>query len=299
MRASLAGAAGAWGLAWAAATLSVLGVPALVGQVAVAAGVGLSALVVAHALAYVVRPAPAGGPCCGQAHPRQLVRRPVVQSVLALPAAFGLTLRGAAGGARLAAAQTALEPPPTQRTAVFRSSLTCPGGCECRFRALFGYDFTGPSAGPIRVTRLTMRWEQESTGTCVAGIERGGGAFDFQCAPVNGVASKVCKLTGGNIWSCACETTIQFLPQGNSSADDCKCPNDKNRNAYAQGLCGPPIWIEKACAFEWITLDFKHKVTCSCPDGHITRGYLTVLATFRNGDIEFAGDWDGNLAALP
>jgi hypothetical protein len=64
-----------------------------------------------------------------------------------------------------------------------------------------------------------------------------------------------------------------------------------NRVSYAQGVCGPPIWVEKACALQWLTLDFDHTATCGCPDGHLARGALAVVARFRDGAITFGGDW--------
>ena len=145
----------------------------------------------------------------------------------------------------------------------------------------------------IRVTRFTMRWELGGTGTCAPSIDRGSGALDFQCVG----DAKLCKLTGGNVWQCgACGTNMQFLPlpPGSPNYQDCLCPNEKNRNAFAQGVCGPPIWIEKECPsfFQQITIDFAHKVTSGCPDGHVSRGLLTVVATFSDKGLPtFGGDW--------
>jgi hypothetical protein len=96
MRGSLLGAVGVGALAAAAALAGLP--PPLVGLLAlVAAAFGV--LVGAHAVAYVVRPVPVrpvGAPCCGPAPVRPaepLVRRPLLQALLALPAAFGLTQR--------------------------------------------------------------------------------------------------------------------------------------------------------------------------------------------------------------
>ena len=178
------------------------------------------------------------------------------------------------------------------QTAVFQSTLTCPGSadsapCECTFSAYFGYDFERVSATQIRVTRFTMRWDEASTGACVPEIDRGSGALDFQCVG----DTQPCKFTGGNIFGCPCGTRIQFVPLGSSTAQDCICPNDQNKVDYAQSVCGAPVWIEKTCTFDWINFDFYHKVTCSCPDGHVSRGFLTVLATFKDGEVHFGGDW--------
>jgi hypothetical protein len=60
---------------------------------------------------------------------------------------------------------------------------------------------------------------------------------------------------------------------------------------------GAPVWIAKACEFEWLDLNFQHKVTCGCPDGHISRGFLTVVATFRDGVISFGGDYKPALSS--
>jgi len=186
---------------------------------------------------------------------------------------------------------TELLPPATMRTAVFQNTLTCPdatGGtaCQCTFTAYFGYDFKWLSATQIQVTRFTMRWAEGSTGTCEPEITRGSGAFDFQCVG----DKQPCQFTGGNIFSCPCDTRIQFVPL-TGTADECICPNTQNKTDYAQGVCGAPVWIEKTCTFQWIDLNFQHKVTCSCPDGHISRGFLTVVAQFSNGAIQFGGDW--------
>jgi hypothetical protein len=84
---------------------------------------------------------------------------------------------------------------------------------------------------------------------------------------------------------------MQFAALGGSTEADRVCPNEKNRNAYAQGVGGPPAWIEKTCAFRWITLDLQHEVTSGCPDGHISRGFLAVVATFADGALTFGGVW--------
>ena len=80
------------------------------------------------------------------------------------------------------------------------------------------------------------------------------------------------------------------MPLGASTEQDCTCPNEQNRTAYAQGLCGAPYLIEKACDFRWIDINFRHKVTCTCATGGILRGDLVVVAQFRNGAITFDGD---------
>jgi hypothetical protein len=285
MRASLQGAAGAGALAGAAALAGLA--PVLVGLLALVAA-GFGGLVVAHAVAYVVRPLPAGGPCCGQRPPRLVLRRPVLQAVLSLPSAFGLTQVLALSRA---AAQTALAPPATPHQAVFSTELTCPGGaggapCTCTFTATFGYDYRQVSPTKKRLTHFTMQWGQGSTGTCAPSIERGSGAFDFQCVG----DKQPCKLTGGNVFACPCGTTIQYVPL-TGSQKECLCPNQDNKRDYAQGVCGAPVWIDKACEFEWLDLNFQHKVTCGCPDGHISRGFLTVVATFRDGVLSFGGDY--------
>jgi hypothetical protein len=285
MRASLAGAVAACALGGGAVAA---GLPAPVVGLAALVAASFTILVVAHALAYVIRPLPVGGPCCGQQQPRLFVRRPLLQGVLSLPAAFGLSQ---VLGVSRAAAQPELAPPPTMRTAEFHSTLTCPAGsagaaCTCDFTAKFGYDFERVSPTQIRVTRFTMQWGEGSTGTCAPEINRGSGAFDFQCVG----DTQPCKLTGGNVFACPCGTTIQYVPL-TGSQDKCKCPNQDNKKDYAQGVCGAPVWIEKACNFQWITLDFQHKVTCGCPDGHISRGFLTVVAKYSNGAITFGGDW--------
>lgn len=292
MRAALLGTAGTWVVVLAAA---LAGVPALgVGIALVAAG-AFSALSVAHAVAYVVRPLPVGTPCCGNRQPLLLVRRPALQAMASLPAAFGLTQVLRVGRAA-AQPQTAPPPPPpaTPYSAVFRSTLDCSAGaggtaCTCTFTATFGYDFVREGS-KIRLTQLTMQWGEGSTGTCQPEINKGSGAFDFQCVG----DSKVCRLTGGNLWQCACDTTIQFLNLPGHTAAECVCPNEQNRTAYAQGVCGPPVWIAKSCSFEWVTLDFAHKVTCDCPDGHISRGFLNVVAIYKNGALTFGGDWVPN-----
>ena len=130
-----------------------------------------------------------------------------------------------------------------------------------------------------------MTWAQDGTGVCAASIDRGNGAFDFQCG-----GAKPCKVTGGNIWQCPCDTVVKFVPLGASTAEECTCPNEKNRTAYAQGRCGAPILVAKACDFEWIDINFRHKVTCTCATGGITRGDLVVVAQYRNGAITFGGD---------
>jgi hypothetical protein len=79
----------------------------------------------------------------------------------------------------------------------------------------------------------------------------------------------------------------------------CLCPNEKNRNAFAQGVCGPPIWVEKECPnsfFRQINFDFAHKVTSGCSDGHVARGFLTVVVKLgANGLPTFGGDFDPTL----
>ena len=83
---------------------------------------------------------------------------------------------------------------------------------------------------------------------------------------------------------------MEFVPLGTSTPDDCTCPNAENRTAYAQGRCGAPILVAKACDFEWIDINFRHKVTCTCATGAITRGDLVVVAQYRNGALTFGGD---------
>ena len=232
-------------------------------------------------------------------------RRPLLQAVLALPAAFGLTQLVRVLPAA-AASPPGASPAATAQTAVFRSELTCPAtasapACTSTFFAYFGYDYKKLSATQFQVTRFTMRWALD--GACAPSIDRGSGALDFQCAG----DAKLCKLTGGNIWQCgACDTNMQFLPlpPGSTNWEACQCPNEKNRNAFAQGVCGPPIWVEKACtdavgapsAFQQINFDFQHKVTSGCPDGHVARGFLTVVVTLgANGLPTFGGDFKPNL----
>ena len=99
---------------------------------------------------------------------------------------------------------------------------------------------------------------------------------------------------------------MQFLPlpPGSPNWQACQCPNEKNRNAFAQGVSGPPIWIEKTCTnssgqasfFQQINIDFAHKVTSGCPDGHVARGFLTVVVKVSdNGLPTFGGDFKPNM----
>ena len=283
MRASLVGALAGGGLLVAVLLAGLP--PLLVGAAAVLAA-AFAVLVVAHAGAYVyyaTHPTAValGGPCCGQRRaaqrPRfQLQRRPLAQALVSLPAAFGLARLVPVPGALAQSAR----PPGTRQ--VFSIAL---GGCT--FSATFAYDFDrlpGPG-GKIQVTRFRMTWDQGGTDGCDPSIDRGNGAFDFQCPD-----GKECKLTGGNIWQCACDTLIKFVPLGTSTEQDCTCPNEQNRTAYAQGLCGAPYLIEKACDFRWIDINFRHKVTCTCATGGILRGDLVVVAQFRDGVLTFGGN---------
>ena len=128
MRASLQGAVGTGALAGAAALAGLP--PVLVGLLALVAA-GFGGLVVAHAVAYVVRPlpvGPAGAACCGRPPARRadrFERRPLLQAVLALPAAVGLTQLVRVLPAA-AASPPGASPAATAQTAVFRSELTCP-----------------------------------------------------------------------------------------------------------------------------------------------------------------------------
>jgi hypothetical protein len=291
MRASLRGtlASGAVALA-----LAITGLPPLLTALATLVAAGFGALTLAHAAAFVHHGtrAPTAGhsrPCCGQ-RPSDgqpflpVQRRPLLQVVTSLPAAFGLA--HLAWVPRVAGAAVRPANAVTDRK-VFRQTLGCaPCAGDCTFEAFFEYDYVPLDAGKIQVTRFKMTWNQASTGTCQPSIDRGSGAFDFQCVG----DTQPCKLTGGNIWRCACDTRIQFVPLGNSTPEDCICPNEKNKVAYAQGVCGAPISVEKECSFQWIDLNFTHKVTCSCPQGGITRGGLDVLVQYRDGVITFGGD---------
>ncbi|MBI3938430.1 MAG: DUF3624 family protein [Betaproteobacteria bacterium] len=288
MRASLLGALGSVALAL---VLAVAGLPALLVGVAVLVAASFCGLVLAHAAAYVYHgthptSVALSRPCCGQRRPAQrpivqLERRPVLQVLTSLPAAFGLTYL--ASVSRAAAQPTGAI---TDRK-VFRQTLSClPCAGVCTVEAFFEYDYVPLEGSKIQVTRFKMTWNQASTGSCEPSIDRGSGAFDFQCVG----DTQPCKLTGGNIWRCPCGTRIEFVPLGTSTAEDCTCPNERNKVAYAQGVCGAPISIEKQCDFQWINLDFTHKVTCSCPEGGITRSGLDVLVQYRDGAIAFGGD---------
>jgi hypothetical protein len=289
MRASLLGALAAAGLLVAVLLAGLP--PLLVGGAGVLA-VAFWGLAVGHAGAYVyhaTRPAPValGRPCCGQARAAhqallQLPRRPLGRALVSLPAAFGLTQLA---GVPRAAAQAG----GTTVTRTFRKALGCPP-CDgaCVFEAFFTYTYR-PLPGPgnrIQVTRFEMTWAQGDTGVCAASIDRGEGAFDFQCVG----DAKPCQVTGGNIWGCPCDTTVAFVPLGTSTPEECTCPNSKNRTAYAQGRCGAPILVAKACDFQWIDINFRHKVTCTCATGGITRGDLVVVAQYRDGVLTFGGD---------
>ncbi|MGH2371089.1 MAG: hypothetical protein ACRDI2_23170, partial [Chloroflexota bacterium] len=246
MRASLLGALAATGLLM---VVLVAGLPPLLVGGAGVLAAGFGGLVVAHAAAYVYyanhpTAVSLSRPCCGQ---RQADRRPIVrlqrrplgQVLFSLPAAFGLAQLA---GAPPAAAQRM----GTTVKKTFRKSLSClPCGGECVFQAFFEYDYRRlpGSSGKFHVTRFKMTWDQADTEGCTASIDRGEGAFDFQCVD----DAQPCQLTGGNIWQCPCDTRIEFVPLGDSTAEDCTCPNEVNRTAYAQGLCGAPIAVEKAC----------------------------------------------------
>ena len=297
MRASLLGSLGTVG---ALLVLAAAGLPTLVVGATAAVAAAFCALVLAHAAAYVyhgTRPNAVvqTGPCCGQRSPAassapqrllMLQRRPLVQVLFSLPTAFGA---GQLAWVPRAAAQTTPTPPTPDFNglATFRKRLDCSCGGECVFQAFFDYTATTAN-GKTKVTHFRMRWDQTASTGCAPSIDRGMGAFDFQCPDQD----KPCRITGGNIWQCPCNTFVQFVPADGVPQEDCNCPNQKNRTAYAQGLCGAPFVVEKVCpdGFEWINIDFRHKVTCSCDGGRINRGDLVVVATFRDGVLDFGGD---------
>jgi hypothetical protein len=289
MRGSLLGA-----LASLAVLLGLMaaGLPPLLLGLAGAVTASFGALVLAHAVAYVYHathptPMALSRPCCGQRRRIQpallpLQRRPLLPTLLSLPAAFGLTQLAWVPRAAAQPAGTNALAPMMSASKEFMSSIPCACGGACVFRATFDYDYVPLAGDKKQVTRFKMTWYEPEAGSCQPEIERGFGAFDFQCGN-----EKPCKITGGNIFRCPCETVVQFVPLGDSDMDDCRCPNPKNKVAYAQGVCGAPISVEKECStFQWINLDFTHKLTCGCGQAE-NRGGLVVFVQYKDGTITF------------
>lgn len=291
MRAALHGAAGVWLLVLIAV---LAGMHLLLTSVLASVATALTGLTLAHVVAYVWRATPItpGTSCCAKHRVlqpqqfRQLQRRSMLRAASSLPAAFGLTYM--AWAPRLARAQTKQN----VETGVkeYRTELTCDAkGAACTGKCIFGavvrYDFVPLADNKKKITRFYIEWFVDQEGSCDPSVDRGFGDFDFKCVG----DSKECKVTGGNIWDCPCGSKVFFVDLNETDDNNCICPD---RVAVAHGRCGAPFAFEKECpeGFEFIDLDFIHKVTCGCPDapsGHLTRGNLDIVFQYYNGEISF------------